>query len=87
MEFIPGYRQKMSPAAQAETPLEDRSPDSVAIEREEDEGTDRQLSPEQMELLTQSEGHLTCSECGSSKVKVTGTCACCLNCGTSLGCS
>ncbi len=86
MEFISGYRQKMSPAAQAETTLEDRSPDSVAIEKE-DEGTERQLSPEQMELLTQSEGHLTCSECGSSKVKVTGTCACCLNCGTSLGCS
>ena len=40
-----------------------------------------------MELLTQAEGHLTCPECGSNKVKVTGTCACCLNCGTSLGCS
>jgi ribonucleoside-diphosphate reductase alpha chain len=85
MEYIKGYREKMSPAA-AETALEDLSPDSVAIERE-DEGTSRHLSVEQMELLTQSEGHLTCTECGSSKVKVTGTCACCLNCGTSLGCS
>jgi ribonucleoside-diphosphate reductase alpha chain len=86
MEFIPGYREKMSPAAKAEAGLEDRVPDSVAIEREDD-GTERQLSPEQMELLVQSEGNLTCPECGSSKVKVTGTCACCLNCGTSLGCS
>jgi ribonucleoside-diphosphate reductase alpha chain len=86
MEFIPGYREKMSPAAKAEAGLEDRVPDSVVIEHE-DEATERQLSPEQMELLVQSEGNLTCPECGSSKVKVTGTCACCLNCGTSLGCS
>ena len=86
MEFIPGYKQKMSPAVQAEKALEDQAPDSVAIEREED-GTERQLSAEQMELLVHAEGHLTCSECGSSKVKVTGTCACCMNCGTSLGCS
>lgn len=41
----------------------------------------------QLEFLTQSEGNLTYPECGSGKVKVTGTCACCLNCGTSLGCS
>jgi ribonucleoside-diphosphate reductase alpha chain len=86
MEFIPGYRQKMSPAAAADKPLEDKSPDSVAIEREE-ESAENNLSAEQMELLVQAEGHLTCTECGSSKVKVTGTCACCLNCGTSLGCS
>ena len=86
MEFIPGYRRKMSPAAQAEKALEDQAPDSVAIEREE-ENSEQQLSSEQMEMLVQAEGHLTCSECGSSKVKVTGTCACCLNCGTSLGCS
>ena len=86
MEFIPGYKQKMSPAVQADAGLEDKSPDSVAIELE-DEGTSLRLSSEQMELLTQTEGHLTCTECGSSKVKVTGTCACCLNCGTSLGCS
>jgi len=86
MEFIPGYREKMSPAAKAEQALEDRTPDSVAIERE-DEDTDGQISTEQLELLVHSEGNLTCPECGSSKVKVTGTCACCLNCGTSLGCS
>lgn len=86
MEYINGYREQMSPAVQAEKGLEDQAPDSVAIEREED-GTEQMLSQEQMELLVQSEGHLTCPECGSSKVKVTGTCACCLNCGSSLGCS
>ena len=30
---------------------------------------------------------LTCPECGSSKIKHTGSCATCLNCGASLGCS
>ncbi|MFQ3670006.1 MAG: vitamin B12-dependent ribonucleotide reductase [Verrucomicrobiia bacterium] len=30
---------------------------------------------------------ITCPECGSSKIKHTGTCATCLNCGASLGCS
>ncbi len=86
MEFIHGYREKMSPAAKVSNALEDKVPNSVAIERE-DPATVHHLSPEQMELLVQSEGNLTCPECGSSKVKVTGTCACCLNCGTSLGCS
>ena len=86
MEYIRGYRQKMSPAAQAESGLEDIAPNSVAIEKGE-ESFSQGISTEQMELLTQAEGHLTCTECGSSKVKVTGTCACCLNCGTSLGCS
>jgi ribonucleoside-diphosphate reductase alpha chain len=86
MEYIKGYREKMSPAARFEQEsFEDKAPNSVAIEREQ--STEQHLSPEQMELLVQSEGNLTCPECGSSKVKVTGTCACCLNCGTSLGCS
>ncbi len=66
--------------------LEDLSPSSVVIEKE-DKSTLTPLSQEQMELLIQSEGSLTCPECGSHKVKVTGTCACCLNCGSSLGCS
>jgi ribonucleoside-diphosphate reductase alpha chain len=85
MEFIPGYRERMSPAAQADEGFEDKAPNSVAIENEDH--PERTLTTQQMELLVQSEGNLTCPECGSSKVKVTGTCACCLNCGTSLGCS
>jgi len=88
MEFIPGYREKMSPAAAMESnAIEDRAPNAVAIEREVEEERSMHLSQAQMELLTQSEGNRVCPECGSSKVKVTGTCACCLNCGTSLGCS
>ncbi len=85
MNYIEGYRERMSPAALSEN-LEERSPSAVAIERD-DKATSKLLSSQQLELLTQSEGNLTCPECGSSKVKVTGTCACCLNCGTSLGCS
>ncbi len=81
MEFIPGYKEKMSPAAQ-ENAFEDQHPNSATIERETPK-----VDRAQLEFLTQSEGNLTCPECGSGKVKVTGTCACCLNCGTSLGCS
>ncbi|MCC5833984.1 MAG: vitamin B12-dependent ribonucleotide reductase [Opitutales bacterium] len=84
MQYIRGYRDQMSPAVQTEREaLEDRSPESVAIEKEEEESQ----PTEQLELLVQADGSRVCSECGSSKVKVTGTCACCLNCGTSLGCS
>ena len=84
MEFIPGYKEKMSPAAQFDDSFEDQNPSATTIEKEVPK-----LDEKQLELLTQSEGNLTCPECGSSKVKVkvTGTCACCLNCGTSLGCS
>jgi len=81
MEFIPGYKEKMSPLAQEDS-FEGQHPSSTVIPKEE-----LLINSKQLELLTQSEGNLTCPECGSGKVKVTGTCACCLNCGTSLGCS
>ncbi len=86
MEFIPGYREKMSPAALGGESIEDRSPSATTIPREND-STQNELTPEQLKLLTESEGSLTCPECGSNRVKITGTCATCLNCGTSLGCS
>ena len=89
MEFIEGYRAKMSPAArmEAEAAAEDHGAGLVDNIAREDEQTKGKLSAEQLELITTGDGHFTCSECGSSKVKVTGTCATCLNCGTSLGCS
>ncbi|WP_269523562.1 vitamin B12-dependent ribonucleotide reductase [Coraliomargarita parva] len=82
MEFIPGYKEKMSPLAQMDDSFEEKNLNATTIEKEVPK-----LDEQQLELLTQSEGNLTCPECGSGKVKVTGTCACCLNCGTSLGCS
>lgn len=81
MEFIPGYKKKMSPAVEDDA-FEDKNPSSTVIPKE-----NLRIDKQQLEFLTQSEGNLTCPECGSGKVKVTGTCACCLNCGTSLGCS
>jgi ribonucleoside-diphosphate reductase alpha chain len=39
------------------------------------------------ELVIRFRDGLTCPECGSSKIKHTGSCATCLNCGASLGCS
>lgn len=83
MEFIPGYKERMSPLAQDDDAFEDQHPGSSTIPTQEV----AKIDPDQLEFLTQSEGNLTCPECGSGKVKVTGTCACCLNCGTSLGCS
>jgi ribonucleoside-diphosphate reductase alpha chain len=82
MEFILGYKDKMSPAAQNDDAFEDQYPNSATIGHEVPK-----VDKAQLEFLTQSEGNLTCPECGSGKVRVTGTCACCLNCGTSLGCS
>lgn len=82
MEFIPGYKEKMSPVAKVDDSLEDQHPNSTVVP-----GVEAKIDAEQLQFLTQSEGNLTCPECGSGKVKVTGTCACCLNCGTSLGCS
>jgi ribonucleoside-diphosphate reductase alpha chain len=38
-------------------------------------------------LIIRFRDGITCPECGSSKIKHTGTCATCLNCGASLGCS
>jgi len=78
MEFIGGYREKMSPVAGEKL-------DNEQVMEQGDESPEP--SGRQLELLTESEGNLTCPECGSNRVKVTGTCACCLNCGTSLGCS
>ena len=83
MEFITGYKEKMSPLAQDDDAFEDQNPGSSSITAQEDP----KIDAAQIEFLTQSEGNLTCPECGSGKVKVTGTCACCMNCGTSLGCS
>jgi ribonucleoside-diphosphate reductase alpha chain len=45
------------------------------------------IETDSSELIIRFKDGLTCPECGSSKIKHTGSCATCLNCGASLGCS
>ena len=45
------------------------------------------IETDSSELVIRFRDGLTCPECGSSKIKHTGSCATCLNCGASLGCS
>ena len=100
-QFIEGYREANSPNAnQQELPLKevieaekkkvnkpvadlavDDSPVATVHKmavRESSQGD---------ELNIRFRDGVTCPECGSSKIKHTGTCATCLNCGSSLGCS
>jgi len=60
---------------------EETSPVAVAHQRRTTIETDSS------ELVIRFKDGLTCPECGSSKIKHTGSCATCLNCGASLGCS
>ncbi len=60
---------------------EETSPVAVAHHRRTTIETDSS------ELVIRFKDGLTCPECGSSKIKHTGSCATCLNCGASLGCS
>jgi ribonucleoside-diphosphate reductase alpha chain len=78
MEFIPGYREEMSPQARQE------AKDAVQEELEESvtSGPDFQLDL----AISQGTGE-TCPDCGSNKIRKTGTCGVCMDCGTSLGCS
>lgn len=83
MKFISGYREKMSPAAATET---EQEKNEAAVETPAVEESPA-ATQETLNLLTQSQGNLVCPECGSGRVQTSGTCATCLDCGTSLGCS
>ena len=78
MEFIPGYREKMSPKAREEAKA------AVQEELEEDIVTDPAF---QLDLAIPAQSGETCPDCGSNKIRKTGTCGVCMDCGTSLGCS
>lgn len=87
MQYVPGYRDRMSPAAklEKEQAMEDRL-------KEQTSPGDQEFIPavpdsQQLDLLTEHEGHMICPECGSHNVKVTGNCGACCDCGSSLGCS
>lgn len=102
-QFVEGYREANSPGAgQQELPFADLKKQEIkALNKpvtdlviDEDAAKNAHHVAEQMMSDRQDEGlivrfrdGLTCPECGSSKIKHTGTCATCLNCGASLGCS
>ncbi|MBX7157070.1 MAG: vitamin B12-dependent ribonucleotide reductase [Verrucomicrobiae bacterium] len=90
-QFVSGYREANSPnRSQPELPL----PGIQEIEKKVVnktvstlERTADETSSEHHELTIRFRDGMVCPECGSSKIKHTGTCATCLNCGASLGCS
>jgi ribonucleoside-diphosphate reductase alpha chain len=100
-QFIPGYREASNPNARqqelpikeiqeiekktlnkpvTELPVNEDSPVVTAHNR-------LSIETDANELVIRFKDGLTCPECGSSKIKHTGSCATCLNCGASLGCS
>lgn len=83
MKFVPGYKDRMSPVSvmAEQKPVENTQPQVV-----NDPAAPR-LTQETLSLLTKSEGNHICTECGSARVQTSGTCATCLDCGSSLGCS
>jgi ribonucleoside-diphosphate reductase alpha chain len=101
-QFIEGYREANSPNAnQQELPLrevieaekkkvnkpvKDLALDDSPVAKVH-QMTVRASSRQGDELNIRFRDGITCPECGSSKIKHTGTCATCLNCGSSLGCS
>jgi len=100
IQFIPGYRESNNPNRhQPELPMPDlpagyeHPPTFVAINGA---ATLPSLNKGLISSLQSGKDHplsvvfrdgMVCPECGSSKIKHTGTCATCLNCGSSLGCS
>ncbi|MDR1145900.1 MAG: vitamin B12-dependent ribonucleotide reductase [Verrucomicrobiales bacterium] len=101
-QFIEGYREANSPNAnQRELPLQEvieaekkkinRPVKELALDDASPVAQVHQLtvraSTQTDELNIRFRDGITCPDCGSSKIKHTGTCATCLNCGSSLGCS
>ncbi|MCE0522853.1 MAG: vitamin B12-dependent ribonucleotide reductase [Methylacidiphilales bacterium] len=68
----------------ADLPVNEDSPAEAAHQRI---GHTTTIETDASELVIRFKDGLTCPECGSSKIKHTGSCATCLNCGASLGCS
>jgi ribonucleoside-diphosphate reductase alpha chain len=68
----------------ADLPVNEDSPNAIPHHRM---GGTTTIETDSSELIIRFKDGLTCPECGSSKIKHTGSCATCLNCGASLGCS
>jgi ribonucleoside-diphosphate reductase alpha chain len=102
-QFITGYREASNPGrGQQELPMKEiqeiekktlNKPVSELPVNEDSPAlsshhrTRAVVETDASELVIRFRDGLTCPECGSSKIKHTGSCATCLNCGASLGCS
>jgi ribonucleoside-diphosphate reductase alpha chain len=100
-QFIPGYREASNPnAGQQELPMKEiREIEKKALNKPvadlsvNDDTTAvahhrrTTIETDSSELVIRFRDGLACPECGSTKIKHTGSCATCLNCGASLGCS
>lgn len=90
-QFVSGYREANSPNRnQPELPLpgiQDIEKKVVNKTVSTLERTGDETSGEHQELTVRFRDGMVCPECGSSRIKHTGSCATCLNCGASLGCS
>jgi len=102
-QFIEGYREANSPNFnQQELPLKEiqdaekkklnKPVPELAVDSDSPTANVHKMAVRasgdvQDGLTVRYRDGLTCPECGSSKIKHTGSCATCLNCGSSLGCS
>lgn len=91
MKFVAGYKDKMSPATDdsphTTAAVDNQQVIAIASETETASNVAPHVKQETLNLLTKSQGNLICPECGSARVQTSGTCATCLDCGSSLGCS
>ena len=98
MQFVKGYRESNAPnRMQPELPLPELNesdmkqinksvPEMVRTADEDPRPLGVSMKEEDGLVIRYRDG-MVCPDCGSSKIKHTGTCATCLNCGASLGCS
>jgi ribonucleoside-diphosphate reductase alpha chain len=101
IQFIQGYREASNPGKnQPELPMKEiqeiekkvlnKPISELPVTGEEGGGVPHHrlaIETDSSELTIRFRDGLTCPECGSNKIKHTGSCATCLNCGASLGCS
>jgi ribonucleoside-diphosphate reductase alpha chain len=84
MKEIQEIEKKMLNKPISELPVNDDSP---VLPSQHRMGGTTTIETDSSELIIRFKDGLTCPECGSNKIKHTGSCATCLNCGASLGCS
>lgn len=94
-QFVEGYKEANSPNnGQTELPFPELKQQQAKLINKpvndlevEHVSNDSNSSNHEDGLMVRFRDGLVCSECGSSKIRHTGSCATCLNCGASLGCS